>query len=256
MTLDTQFAAGMREQLIDTAAGTSPLAIHTRRVRIGVRAVSVVGAIALLTGGALIAASVIPGAHIITDVGEPITQSHVGNATVELGARPDEANAVSFVLTCTSAGLISFAESSTISTFMFCGPEGTSDPRDPMGDTVAPLGTTATFRDVLLEPGVTSFDVTADPGMSWTVTARYVHTETTEWGVNAKGETYGTSNENGVPDLEAVYASNCEIGYIYSNHLSPADPDGTLAIPVYESDGVSVIGEFWIGSNAPFCENQ
>lgn len=253
MTLDTQFAAGMREQLIDTAAGTSQLAIHTRRVHTGARALTVLGAIALLTGGALIAASVIPGNHIITDVGEPITQSHVGNATVELGERPQEANAVSFVLTCTSAGLISVAESSTVSTFMFCGPEGTSD---PLGDPVAPLGTTATFRDMLLEPGVTSFDVTADPGMSWTVTARYVHTETTEWGVNANGQTYGTANENGVPDLEAAYASNCEIGYIYSNHLSPADPDGQLAIPVYESDGVTVIGEFWIGSNAPFCENQ
>jgi len=70
--------------------------------------------------------------------------------------------------------------------------------------------------------------------------------------MNANGQTYGVPNERGIPDLEAVYASNCEIGYVYRT-----DPRSEgHSIPVYESDGETVIGEFWIGSGMPFCHEQ
>lgn len=252
MTLDSKFAAGMREQLVDTAAGTSTLAVHTRRVRLGMRLMIGAGAIGLLTAGALIAASVIPGNHVITGVGETITQSHVGSATVELGPRPETANAVSYVLTCTSAGIITTYTAENEWGSMPCGPFGAVDPLDPTGGAMAPIGSTMTVEDQLLAPGATSFSVTADPGMTWTVTARYVNTRTTDWGVNANGQTYGVSNERGIPDLEAVYASNCAIGYIYSN----APTSEGHSIPVYESDGETVIGEFWIGSGMPFCHQR
>ena len=258
MTLDTKFAAGMREQLVDTAAGTSPLAIRTRRSRIAAGFVAGVAAAGLLTAGAVIAVSAIPGGHVITPIGETISQSYVGSAIVELGPRPETANAVSFVLTCTSAGKIEIQTAPNEGAFGICGPEGASDPRNPEGVDVAPLGTTMTVRDQLLADGQTSFAVTADPGMSWTVTARYVHTETTDWGVNANGQTYGGSNERGEPDLTAVMASNCKIGYAKSDDfLLPHDPEElSYSIPVYESDGETVIGEFWIGDNMPLCDEQ
>ena len=103
MTLDTQFAAGMREQLIDTAAGTSPLAKRTHRNRIVLGGLAAAGSAALLTAGALIATG-IPGGHVVTDLGGVVTESHTGTTTVDLGVLPNEANAVSFTVTCTSAG--------------------------------------------------------------------------------------------------------------------------------------------------------
>ena len=254
MTLDPKFAAGMREQLVDTAAGTSALAIHTRRRKLALRALVGAAAVGLLTAGAVVAVAAIPGGHVITGVGETITQSHVGSATVELGPRPETANAVSYVMACTSAGKIEIHTSATEGGYMVCGPDGATDPE---GNPVAHVGNTMTVRDQLLADGATSFEVTTDPGMSWTVTARYVHTETTDWGVNANGQTYGDANERGMPDLQAVMASNCEIGYAYMDDFMPHDPDElSYSIPVYESDGETVIGEFWFGDNMPFCDEQ
>jgi hypothetical protein len=250
MTLDTKFAAQVRAQLVDTAAGRSPLAKRTRRTRIAIGAVSATAAAALLTAGALVVAGVfIPGQHVITGMGPSVTQQHVGTADVDLGPRPEGANAVKATLTCTSAGRISVDDG-----FTTCDPDAPTEylvgdelPDEPL----APIGSKFYIHDLLLPDGSTSFTVTADEGMTWTVTARYVHTETTEWGVNANGQTYGTPNENGMPDLQAAQATNGKIGYIYFDDLMPTDPalQGDHDIPVYESDGVTQIGVFHLGNS-------
>ncbi|WNM24430.1 hypothetical protein [Demequina capsici] len=89
--------------------------------------------------------------------------------------------------------------------------------------------------------------------------------DTTRYGTAGagRGETYGVDADDAHPDLIAAYATNGKVGYIRRTELeavqgplptSPAeaaarmqDPTpGTGSIPVYESDGVTVIGEFTI----------
>ena len=248
MTLDTKFAAGMREQLVDTAAGTSPLAKRTHLHRVA-RGVAVgAGAVALLTAGAVVVASTLPGAQIVDAIGPAVTQSYVGSSQVDIGEVAGGANAVQITIECTSPGAfdVSYLSDDGLATGVLW----------VCGDGEVPVGRRTPMEVMTLVDGQVDVQVSTDAETTWTATVQFVAAETTEWGVNANGQTYGVPNNNGEPDLTGVYASNCEIGYIYSNHLSPADPDGQLAIPVYESDGETVIGEFWIGSNVPFCDQQ
>ena len=250
MTLDPRFAAGMREQLIETAAGTSPLAKRTRSHRLALGLAVGAGAVALLTAGALVVATVLPGMQIVNPTGPTVTQSYIGSSRVDIGEVAGDANAVQITIQCTSPGAFDVSyfgdDGMATGTLWVCG----------VGEGRAPVGTPTPMDVLTLVDGQVDVQVTTDAETTWTASVQFVTAETTEWGINANGQTYGVPNNNGVPDLEGVYASNCEVGYVYSNHLSPADPDGRLAIPVYKSDGVTVIGEFWIGSNAPFCENQ
>ncbi|YCH06799.1 hypothetical protein ACTAQJ_17095 [Arthrobacter sp. alpha11c] len=84
---------------------------------------------------------------------------------------------------------------------------------------------------------------------------------------NAAGQTYGLPTEvDGVsvePDLIRAYATNDRIGYVNNNeqkvatgdpslfkspeealHWQANRPKGPVSIPVYDLDGVTVIGEF------------
>ena len=235
-SLDTGFAARVRQDLMDTAAGTSALAVRRRRTRIGIGAVAGLAAAGLLTAGALVVVG-IPGDHVITGLDEPVTVSGTGTGPVELGERPAAANAASIVLTCTSSGRFTLGNA-----VMNCG-----DVEVPAGESAAPIGNTMTFSDLPLAAGSTSFVVNASEGATWDVVANYANSVTTDWGVNANGQTYGTPNENGEPDLSSAQATNGAIGYIYVSDLWELSGSGT--IPVYESDGVTVIGEFPIGDS-------
>jgi hypothetical protein len=83
----------------------------------------------------------------------------------------------------------------------------------------------------------------------------------------------GVAKDNGAqPDLIAAYATNGRFGYAYAEQLdgyrptSPADAlrwqaehgDESRSVPVYESDGETVIGEFVIqpGSGGPVAHDQ
>lgn len=249
-SLDTRFAAAVRENLISTATGSSALAVRTRRVRIGIGAAAGLAAVSLLTAGALVVAGLVPGEHVITDLSAAVTASGSGTQTVELGARPDGANAVSLVLTCTGAGTFAINTSATETTSMECAAvdELTIVPDDEMIERMlAPLGNTMTISDMRLAADVTSISVTASEGATWSLVAHYVSTVTTDWGVNANGQTYGTPNEKGEPDLIAAQATNGQVGYILFTELNSFVGEGT--IPVYESDGVTVIGDFPIGNS-------
>jgi hypothetical protein len=256
MTLDTQFAAGMREQLIETAAGRGPVAVRSRRARLAIGLVSAATGVALLTAGAVVIVAGFPGEHIVTDLGTSTTASFTGTSTVELGARPDGANSISFSISCSSAGAFSvtFADGSGIS--WECS--DTPGPResttvDPYDQTV-PVGHVVNVKNQLLVDGENSFVVETSASTAWSIEWQFANSVTTDWGVNANGETYGVPNERGVPTLHAVLASNCELGYVYwDDFMSAKDGDAT---PVYESDGETVVGEFWTGDNMPFCDQH
>ncbi|GAA1246316.1 hypothetical protein GCM10009633_19370 [Janibacter melonis] len=81
-------------------------------------------------------------------------------------------------------------------------------------------------------------------------------------GVNARGESYGTdlhsTSEADTPDLIAVVATNGANGYLRNSELMAAEPAPTSPdepiptptvdwLPVYRSDGVTVIGYFDVG---------
>ena len=248
MTLDSRFATGVREQLVDAAAGTGPLArlAHRRRIVLGLTS-GVAGA-ALLTAGAILATG-IPGGHIVTELDTTVSQSFTGSATVELGLRPADANAAAFTITCTSAGAFSVEFADGSADLWECSDTPGLNERttiDPYDSTLA-VGHVVTVREHALAPGETSFLVRTDPGTTWTISAGYANSVTTDWGVNANGQTYGTPNEKGFPDLISVQATNGAIGYSYTSDFEANGDEGDT-FPVYEADGTTVIGEFFIGN--------
>jgi hypothetical protein len=127
-----------------------------------------------------------------------------------------------------------------------------------------PLNRTAS-EVVPLAAGVDSVTVTTDANHSWTLQATYVNQVITPWGTNANGQTYGATNENGTPDLVAVVIDGGIIhGYVKATDLSCAESgdvkspaealtwdkesrNRNISIPVYESDGTTVIGTFIMG---------
>jgi hypothetical protein len=88
----------------------------------------------------------------------------------------------------------------------------------------------------------------------------------TSWGVNANGQTYGVSNQQGTPDLIAVVVDQGKTqGYVEQRELNCASggdvkslseaatwnetsKNRNITIPVYENDGVTIIGTFTVGS--------
>jgi hypothetical protein len=99
----------------------------------------------------------------------------------------------------------------------------------------------------------------AGTGERWRVVATYSARTTTAWGTNDDGLTYGVANDRGTPDLLAVIATNGETGYVYSRDLQVPEPTGLqtgastskpIHLPVYTSDGHTVIGQF-IANEAP-----
>jgi hypothetical protein len=110
----------------------------------------------------------------------------------------------------------------------------------------ATRSTTVHIDDGYLALGSTSITVTADPGTTWTAVVHYARSMTLPWAVNAHGQTYGgVDKEYGAPDLQGARATNGRDGYIVTKQFDAFRGCGYL--PVYESDGTTVIGRFSIG---------
>ncbi|MFM6850869.1 MAG: hypothetical protein ACKOVB_17390 [Terrabacter sp.] len=123
-----------------------------------------------------------------------------------------------------------------------------------------------------LAPGQDTLTITAGEDTSWRITTRYISTRVTAWGVNAKGETYGVMNDQGEPDLQLVVATNGRAGYAYTQDLNnaggppPTDPtqakerskalSAGVPVPVYQSDGDTVIGQFIVGGDLRSGDSQ
>lgn len=249
-TLDPVFAAAVRRELVlaaDAAAGRAPAR------RFGTHRPWIVGGLTVaLVAGAGVATAVIagtPGGEIVTPLGEPRTTATHGTGTLDLGTVPKDATAIEYSFECVTPGHFEIEGSgSTV-----CSNVNASQRDRTMWGQIelsaAPAGV---------------IHVQAGDDAGWSLTARYVSTDPVPLAVNENGETYGTDAYDARPDLISAYATNGREGYIRRAELDsvhgprPTSPAHALrmqatppprpeTIPVYESDGVTVIGEFPVG---------
>ena len=239
--IDRGFSDALRAELVAHVAQSR----GARRRRAWLVAGAFAG-IGLAGGGIAVATNLfpLPGGDVVTQQAETVTETHTGTATVELGTPPEDATHIDLELWCLTPGSFWFPDGAEV----ICFESEMGTPGNWSGYTLP------------LENGQHSVTITADSGAQWTLAATYVDRETTDWAVNENGDTYGVINENGEPDLIAVSATNGRDGYAYAADLNgpmPSSPEeattwnethgGTRAVPVYESDGETVIGEFVIG---------
>jgi hypothetical protein len=248
MTFDTVFSTAVRNEL--EVAVETPVR-RSRRVLFGIGGL-VVASLLVAGGGAVAGKWFVPGSDVITPLSDWQEITGDGSATVDLGARADGSNSVRGSLTCLSAGHFEIQTKATEFSSFDCDAAS------------VPFGTNNNLV-INLEPGSHSAVITATG--KWSLKYRYSDRQVTEWAVNDNGQTYGTPNDNGFPDLQSVYATNGKIGYVYTEEFSkqgippeqPADVDTDEeilawnleicgfyypAIPVYKADGVTVVGEF------------
>jgi hypothetical protein len=249
--MDPVFASALREALI---ANVDRAPRRRRRwqwrLGIGVCAGSIV-----VGGGVALAAGVFSpsGAPLDTQLGDIVTVTRTGSATVDLGPVPASATNISLSLTCLSVGTFDFPDGSSM----------TCSPADISG---APGTSVQSTEVVPRRPGQHTVTIDTSADASWTLQAVYLNRVTTSWGTNASGQTYGVPNQNGVPDLVAVTIDQGTIqGYVKDSDLncasgkyvvhSPAEAlawdaaskNRNISIPVYESDGRTAVGVFVVG---------
>jgi hypothetical protein len=238
-----EFSSALRGALLEQVG--SRTSARRRRWWLGV---TVLG-IAMVTGTAGIATAQLltpPGTPIVNALADPVSGSFTGTGTLDLGPVPAHATGISVTVTCHSDGTFSFGSFGTLS----CAEGSTTDAWGTV-----PLGLDQQ-RTITLE---------TTPDASWSITAHYVETIDTDWGINASGQTFGAPKDEGLqnPDLVPVTALNCSRGYaryddLYAvNDITEMTWDEGIAfangpnrldryIPVYESDGTTVVGEFLI----------
>lgn len=235
-TMDPVFAAGVENELAALGTGRSRLQRHQRRVRAGAVAGGVLALAGALTGAAMLGG--LPGQTTVDPFDATVSGSYTGTATIDLGPVPEGADRVILDVTCDEGGSMEVPTNPAAGTLRGAV---TWNCTDPIRE-----NKTVKIEDGLLPTGGdTTITITADAGTPWTVVARYGSSTTTPWGVNARGETYGVPNANGVPDLVSAQATNGEIGYTRESEQFAFEGEGYL--PVYESDGETQIGWFPIG---------
>ncbi|WP_269938570.1 peptidase M56 family protein [Arthrobacter sp. HY1533] len=245
---DDTFSKALRRVLVSRVE-ESALPRMRRRRRLWMGAGVFAGA-GLLGGIGAAAAGILtlPGGDAVTPLAAPVTGSYTGSATVDLGPIPEGVTNVAIELTCLSPGRLAFEDGASI----VCS------------DSDVGTGSFSGGYSIPVSAGQHTITITADPAARWSLKASYVRQTTTEWGTNARGESYGVQNGNGTPDLIAVVASNGKVGYARSAELDNAggadfkSPEEAIAwqnehkgksvsVPVYESDGTTRVGEFILG---------
>ncbi|MHA7144980.1 hypothetical protein ACX80U_09720 [Arthrobacter sp. TmT3-37] len=247
--MDPTFSHGLRAALIEQVNAASPVRARRHRWWIGAGVFAGVG---LIGGVGATAANFLvePGADVVTEYGNPVSGIYTGSQTIELGAAPDSANSIMVELICLSGGTIYLQQGAS-----------TSCPD---------IGTGLTYRTTLtLRPEQDTLELrSSNPDVSYQAHITYASRTPTDWAVNENGDTYGATNARGEPDLVSVVTTTGKLGYVYADELkeasgrtaaaqfsSPAEAlawqearEGTVAlIPMYESDGETVVGEFDAG---------
>jgi hypothetical protein len=249
LEMDPVFTASLREALIANAV-TAPRARRRWRWRVGA---GMIVSLTLAAGGVALATGLFsqPGAPINTQLGSIVTVTRTGTAAINIGPQPTGTTDISLKLTCLTAGSFVFPNGSS----MTCSAADLSRPSaERTASEVVPIST-----------GVDVLTIKTSSNATWTLQANYVNQVSTAWGVNASGETFGVPNQKGTPDLVAVFVANPNVhGYVKESQLncaaggdvsSPAEAvewdkvsqNLNVTIPVYESDGVTVIGAFTVG---------
>lgn len=239
------FSMALRDLLVAQVQGSAdPQRLRLRRssrwtVRAGAALIIAAGGggIAYATG---VFTTTPPGGPLVTNLAQPVTVTGNGTQTVQLGPIPHGTNAIAISFTCLTAGNFTFANGAGV---------------DCAATDVAGMEANPSTDTLPITLGEDSTTITAAAGSRWRLTATYATVSTTAWGVNASGQTYGTANQYGTPDLVAVDATNGRTGYAYATQLtSPAPTSPSQAVSennsppktltVYDSDGKTPIGKF------------
>ncbi|GAA0963891.1 hypothetical protein [Frigoribacterium faeni] len=224
--MQPETSAAIRMELAALGTRASSLQRHQRRARVTASLVGV-AAVALTTSAAALFVANAPGATVTSALGTTTTATHTGPALVDIGAAPATAGAVIIDVTCLNrVGVVQVPTD-----------DGTST--SGIDCSVSDSGTMH-VTDGQLPDGGTQFSVNASPGTTWRATLQYASSVTSEWGVNAQGQTYGIENRQGHPDLVPYTADNGRKGWVLWEKTFGADRVGT--VDVYETDGVTVIG--------------
>ena len=238
------YTTALRSALVEHVSQSAHARAQTPARRRAVRWFAGGAGFAVVLGGATAAAAglgLLPGSDRVADVADPVVVAAPGPQVVDLGAQPSDATHVELQITCLTQGAVGFADGSSVT----CG-----------------AGEVTTYALPVTGSGTTT--IGASSTLRWEGVFTYSHREATRLGVNANGDTYGVlGSDAGEPDLVAVEATNGRSGYVYATDLaqdtpaSPADAAARAAdttgtvrvIPVYESDGETVIGEFHQGTD-------
>lgn len=240
--MDDRYAGALREALVEYI-GSAPARRRRAARRLALGAAAAMLLVAAATAAAA-AAGLLPllGAPDVAPLAGSTTVTGEGTQTVELGPAPTGATDLEIRLSCLTAGTFLTADGASL----VCDASDAGTSSGAMGWHLAVV------------PGQHSTVITADPGERWRLVATYALVTDTAWGVNADGLTYGVANGHGTPDLVAAVASNGRVGYVYSRDMVPPEPTGlqigghseSRTIPVYTSDGHTVIGQISVGAGA------
>lgn len=250
--LDPVFAGAVRDELVTIGTKKSRLQRHQRNRRLTIAGILAVAVATATTASALVV-NAFPGSTTVTPLGATHSATHTGTGHLQLGPAPKGATRVILTVRClNSTGKISVDavpqnkyDSGGFATFYCSVQSMEAATGQKIADTGAPIGPWH-MNDAKLPPhGSTAITITADPGTTWAITGQYATSFTTPWAKNARGQTYGGCNYNGCPDLMGAQATNGKIGFVLS--AQEGSFRGSGYIPVYQSDGTTIIGKFSIG---------
>src|SRR5665213_1215538 len=153
MEMDTVYATALREVLVATVRDT-PRARRRWRWRAGT---GVFLGLTVAAGGVALASGIfsLPGAPVNSPLGNLVTATRTGTATIDLGVPPATATDLSLALTCLTVGTFYFPNGSSGS----CG--ATDLIRPPIYRTVSEI--------VPLIAGVDSVTIKTSANASWTL---------------------------------------------------------------------------------------
>jgi hypothetical protein len=241
------YADALRPVLLENVAAKKPA--RKRRWWIAGTAAALL-AISGTAGVAVAQLAFPPGTPIVTEFSEQVTGTFTGTGTLDLGEVPPGANGIKVTVTCLTPGLFTLGEFGS----MVCSP----------GD----AGTVSWGVVPLTLEQQSTVTLETTPEAQWSIVAQFTKTIDTEWGVNEAGQTFGAPKGPDNPDLVPVSATNCLRGYAYAADMEAPGPDGMTweeaqeyinganrfdrSVPVYTSDGKTVIGEFIMpGTDSP-----
>lgn len=238
MSIDMQpeTSAAIRAEL--TAIGTRGSTLHRRQRRARVTASLIgVAAVAATTSAAALVIAGVPGTTTTSILGATTTVTRIGPALIDIGRAPATAGTVIVDITCLSdSGMVQVATlDGSTSSGVHCGGGGT--------------GTLHVIDGQLPAAGTSTVSIQASPNTKWRAVLQYASAVTSEWGVNAQGQTYGVENQHGHPDLVPATADNGHKGWVLWDQTMGAEQSAT--VNVYESDGVTVVGHTSVEVGAP-----
>ncbi|WP_203580202.1 hypothetical protein [Microbacterium hibisci] len=206
-----------------------------------------------------------PGSPVISSLGSPQAYEISSPGTIPLDDRPKAATHVRVTIAALAAGQLSLGTDA-----------GGNNPLWSVGASDLDGPAAVSWFDHPLDATIDALHVTPTGGFAATVTLQYVTHVPTHLGVNDRGATFGAEGgPDGLPDLVRVAGTapdgSVVEGYVRASELhafSPDHPDDPRTpeealelqaqrdeayldgwdIPVYESDGVTQIGTFHVGS--------